>query len=246
MAISSISIRSMTLPNGKTLESTSYQVSTTGLFEADDIIINIDKDKDNLYKKSFELDYTAYDVYYARVKLNFDDGSYYGWTKPIMLTKDGDGYSYNNTIIVTPELSLDSDKDNCMLGGFKIFGSDFKIFDGNSIHKYTDWVIRDVNGDIKYQSLKNKDSLTSLRVPHDTLDPNKIYLIEATYVSSDNNKSNIGKLFIKTTGKSPDVVDVEYDDKTRVVGYDKDLLTSYNDLLQEYVNHLALENSKCK
>lgn len=243
MSISNISIRSVTLPSDKVLESTSYQVSSNGLFEDDDIIIDIANDTENLYSKSFELDYTSFSVYYARVKLNFSDGSYYGWTKPIMLTKDGDGYSYNNTIIVTPELTIDSDIDNCELGSFKIFGGKFRIFDGNSTHKYTDWKISDINGNLKFQSLKDRNNLEMIRVPHDTLDPNNIYIIEADYVSSDNNKSNTGKLFIKTAGVSKDEVEVGYDDKIRDVTYDRDLMIAYDNLLQQYVNHLALERS---
>jgi len=245
MAISNISIRSISLPNGKEIGSTSYQVSSSGLFETDDIIIDIENDTENIYSKSFDLDYTTFAVYYARIKLNFTDGSFYGWTKPIMLTKDGDSYSYNNTIIVTPELTIDSDVNNCELGGFKIYGSEFKVFDGGSLHKYTDWKIKDALGDVVFMSEKDKDNLTSIRMPHGKFTPNGIYLIEASYVSSDNNRSNVGRLYLKTSGIALDETVVGYDDTTRAVGYGDDLMQAYNSLLQQYVNHLALEDQRC-
>ena len=119
MDVISLSIKSIKLPADKTLVATSYQVATNGLFRDEDIIIDIEKDEENLTNIDLDLDFTISDVYYARVKLHFDDESFYGWTKPIILTKDGDGFSHNNTIIVTPEVTISSDPNNCQLGNFK-------------------------------------------------------------------------------------------------------------------------------
>jgi len=243
MALTNISICSTSIPDGINLVATSYQIALSPNFEDDELVEDIKKDTENLYGRTFDLDFNAYEVYYGRVKLHFDDDSYYGWTRPIMLTKDSDGCSCNNTIIATPKVWIEGDNDHCDLGGFKVHSSEFKVYDGHSTHRYTDWVIKTVDGSVIYQSLKNFDDLTSIRVPNGVLDPDKIYVIEVTYVSSDNNKSNVGKLIIKTIGEAPDAHLLDNSDEAMTSTYDKDTLKAYNDLLAEYANHLALNKS---
>jgi len=244
MAIANISICKETLPFNKTLKSTSYQIAVSPFFNEDDIVVNISQDIENLYGRLFDLDFDSNSVYYGRVKLHFDDNSEYGWTKPIMLTKEGDNFSCNITVITTPKVTIEGDIKNCELGGFKIFSSEFRTINKLSRHKYTDWIIRSVDGSIVFQSLKDYDNLTKIRVPYNTLKPDRLYIVEVTYISDDNNKSNAGRIIIKTLAKPSDAENLNFNDNVRSASIPKDeydaLLNAYNDLLEDYVNRLAL------
>jgi len=241
MSIVKISIKSLTLPKDKNLVSVDYQISNNGRFEDEDIIINIEKDDVNLTGREFDLDFNNNDIYYGRVKLNFNSsGDDYYLSKPIVLTKNGDGFSHNNSIIVTPKIEITGDVKNAPLGGFTIKGSEFILFSGVGEHKYTDWVIKDSDGNVRWSRKGDKHNLTSIRVPNDILKLNRHYIIEVVYVSSGNERSNKGKLIIKTSGES---------DYSEIIGFNSDVLNSakydeleatYLDLLEYIVNRLAL------
>jgi len=240
MAISNVSIRSIKLPSNKTLKSTSYQVAYEPSFTDEVIVKDIDKDEVNLYSMDFELDFDAHDLYFARVKLNFDDGTFYGWTKPIVLTKDGDGFSHNNIVIVTPKVSITTDKNNAELGGFKIEGSEFILFSGVGSHKYTYYTIKDTTGATVWERKVNDNNLTSIRVPNDVLKVNKLYTAEMVYVSDSNQRSNAGKLFFKTTGHIVEDNEVAFGGKDETSQRFRELETAYEELLEYVVNNLAL------
>jgi len=242
MDVINLSIKSIRLPNGKNIESTSYQIATTGQFNTDDIVVDDANDKDNIYSKDFELDFSTTDVYYARMKLNFTDGSYYGWTKPIILTKDGDGFSHNNTVIVTPKVNITSSVNNCDLGSFKIQGSDFVIFTGVGFHSKTTWRIKNGNGNIIWESVRDTNNLREIRVPGNTLKPNRIYIIEVTYISNNNMVSNAGKLIIKTSGDSPVAEELLYGGKRYGSEAYKELEEAYDELLEFVISELAISN----
>jgi len=223
MDVINLSLRSIKLPADKTLEATSYQVADNGLFRDEDIVINIEKDEENLTDIDLDLDFSATDVYYARVKLHFDDDTYYGWTKPIVLTRDGDGFSHNNTVIVTPKVSIDSDRDNCQLGNFKINGGEFIIFTGTGYHEKTSWAIKDNTGAVIWEVKRDEHNLTQIRVPSNTLKPNRLYTIEVVYISNNNMPSNAGKLIVKTTGEGSSAEDLSFGGIRPIVAENEDL-----------------------
>jgi hypothetical protein len=241
MDVINLSIKSIKLPADKTLGSTSYQVATNGLFRDEDIVIDIANDTENLTDIDLELDFIASDVYYARVKLHFDDSSYYGWTKPIILTKDGDGFSHNNTIIVTPKVSISGDVNNCQLGNFKITGDEFVIFTGSGYHAKTTWAIKDNSGAVIWEKKRDEHNLTEIRVPSNTLKANRLYTLEVTYISNNNMVSNPGKLIIKTTGVSNDVDDLTYGGVSPLVAENEDLKKALYYTLAELVDVLKVK-----
>ena len=235
MDVINLSLKSIKLPADKTLESTSYQVATNGLFRDSDLVTDIERDTENLTDIDLELDFTASDVYYARVKLHFNDDSFYGWTKPIILTKDGDGFSHNNTIIVTPKVTITGDANNCQLGNFKVNAGEFVIFTGSGYHARTTWTIKDNTGGTVWEVKRDEHNLTEIRIPSNILKPNKIYTLEATYISNNNMVSNPGKLLIKTTGKSDDINDLTYGGIRPIVAENEDLREALDYTLAELV-----------
>ena len=235
MDIINLSIKSIKLPAGKTLDATSYEVATNGLFRDEDIVTKIDNDKENLTNIDLELDFTASDVYYARVKLHFDDDSFYGWTKPIILTKDGDGFAHNNTVIVTPKVEISGDPHNCQLGNFRIEGGEFVIFTGSGYHAKTTWAIKDNTGATIWESKRDEHNLTSIRVPSNVLNPNRLYTVEASYISNNNMVSNSGKLIVKTSGDIKNVDDLAFGGVRPIVAENKDLKEALDYSLGELV-----------
>jgi len=182
---------------------TSWQVSDDPQFK--NLLVDDQKDKDNLTEITFDLPLTKDDKYYVRVKMHFDDDSETDWSKPIIITKDMDGFSVSNTIIGTPELSVDFNPKTCPLGGFTVNASDFILFTGTGSHRFTDWRIEDINGKLIWER-KNTTNLTSIRIPSRLLTPGKTYIIKARYRSDTNAYSNWGKLIVNTigVGVSPD------------------------------------------
>lgn len=241
MSIVALSIRSLTLPKDKTLISVDYQISNDGTFLGPDLVYNIDKDTINKTGREFDLDFNVYDIYYGRIKLNFNStGTDFYLGKPVVLTRDGNGFSHNNSVIVTPKLTITSDIQNCDTGGFTINTSDFVIFTGNGNHQHSNWVIKSSNGDTLWERLKDKNNLTSIRIPTGTLDLNRHYIIECVHVSDGNQRSNKGKLLIKTTGNSVNTTVIKAGDKRPTSEEFKDLQIAYEDLLTMIVNDLAL------
>jgi len=243
MAIIKLAIRSVKLPSKKTLKSVDYQISTDGQFTDKDFIVNIQKDKKYLTGREFDLDFTVQDIYYGRVRLNFNEEGEkedYYQGRPVIITRSGDGFSHNNAVIVTPSLSIDCDVNNSELGGFNVTASDFILFSGVGDHKCTNWFVRDTNGTVKWQREQDDANLTSIRIPNDVLDGNRHYTIEAVYISTGNQRSNIGKLIIKTMGKSRHASTVDYGDVRTSSKEMKELQEGYDELLEVIVNAKAL------
>ena len=244
MAIVSLETRQDSLPSNKTVISVDYLISTDGTFSDDSLVVKDIKDNVNLKYKEFELDFNTYDIYYGKVVLNFNsDGSDNYADRPVIITRDGDGFSHNNSIIVTPKLTLNSDMFNCALGGFTVNSSEFVLFMGTGSHKFTDWVIKDTAGDVVWSRKTDKFNLTSIRIPNDVLKVNRHYLLEAVYVASSNQRSNTGKVLIKTMGKSLKSDIIAAGDKRPTSEEYISLQESYEDLLELTVNTLALGGS---
>jgi hypothetical protein len=177
---------------------TSWQVARDSTFSDDSLLVNDLKDENNLLSLKVELPLTSKDVYYTRYKLHFDNDKETAWSRPSVVTKDGDGFSFNNTIIITPRLSVDINPTDAPLGDFKIYGSEFKLFMGTGNHKSTDWIIEDSEGNIVWQRLGDVHNLTSIKLPSDILDKGKMYVVKCRYNSDTNSYSNYGKLYLVT------------------------------------------------
>jgi len=208
---------------------TSWQISEKPDFS--ELLIDDQEDKENLLSLRVDLPLTKDDVYYVRHKLHFSDGRETDWSRPSVVTKNGDGFSFNNTIIITPKVWLDDISNvNTPLGGFKIKTSDFTLFMGVGNHLATDWIIEDSEGTVIWERLRDKHNLTGIRLPADILKPGKAYYLKVRHISDTNSVSNYGKLLIITDPKlSPSSV---------VSGTTDDTLLQQNAELLDRVRYL--------
>lgn len=241
MAISRLTLKELVLPKNRTLVSVDYKISRNGQFGLNDLVVNIVKDTVNLQGREFDLDYESNDVYYGKIRLNFNSsGSSYYEGRPVAMTKNGDGFSHNNAVIVTPSVSINDSVNNSELGGFTVTTGEFILFSGVGNHKYSSWYIKDTNGNKVWSKENDKYNLTKIRIPNNILTPNRHYSIEVVYFSDGNQRSNTGKLLLKTMGKSILVNIVEYGD-TRVSSETfRETRTQFHLLLDRLVNSLAL------
>lgn len=176
---------------------TSWQVAKDSNFT--NLVVNKSNDTNNLLNLRVDLPLTKDDKYYVRHKLHFNNNSKQtAWSRPSIITKDSDGFSFNNTVINTPRISLNVSPNNTPLGGFIIKGSEFNMFIGVGEHKSTDWNIEDSEGNLVFERTNDKSNLTEYRIPQNTLHPGKMYLIKVRYRSTTNSYSNYGKLPIIT------------------------------------------------
>jgi len=241
MAIVSLDIITGSIPSNKTIVSVDYIISTDGTFSGSDKVVEILKDTVNKNGREFDLDFDSNDIYYGRVVLNFNtSGSDNYVNKTILLTRDGDGFSHNNSVVVTPKLTITSDIRNSELGGFTVDSSEFMLFLGIGSHKMTSWFIRNTNNEIIWSRKNDEFNKTKIRIPNDILKVNKHYIIEAVYIATGNQRSNAGRLLIKTMGKSR-MSDIITSGDKRVSSDDYiELKNSYEDLLTIMVSNLAL------
>jgi len=197
----------------------------------------------------FNLDFEHFDMYFVTYKLFYSDGNNSGWAKPLLITRDTDGYSANDVEIITPKLSITTDPNNAELGGFMVNTTKFDTFFGNAVHKFTTWRIRDYTGNIVWEKAMDDVNLTSIRIPNGILDLDSVYTIEAIHFSNGNVPSNPGRLFIKTKGEYSEVEKVMFGlARPALTGGRVTLeeVSAFNEkILEKYLN-LALKFSLCK
>jgi len=182
---------------------TSWQVSLTPGFEDNNVVFESLEDEENLTSIMVPLSLDDDDLYYSRTKIHFSDGTESDWSKPNVITKYATGFNFNDTVIVTPQLSVDFDIRNAPLGGFKVTSSEFRLFSGIGSHKFTTWIIEDDNGNQVWSRMNDKYNLTSVRIPNNILLPGRMYTIKAMYITDTNAYSNYGRLKIIT---NPDLI----------------------------------------
>jgi len=179
-------------------DKTSWQVSLTPGFEDDNIVFQSLEDTDNLTSIRVPLPLSDEDLYYSRTKIHFSDGTESDWSKPNVITRNATGFNFNDTIIVTPRLSVDFDVRNTPLGGFLVKSSEFRLFSGIGSHKFTTWIIEDDRGNQVWSRTNDKHNLTSIRIPNNILMPGRMYTIKAMYITDTNAYSNYGRLRVVT------------------------------------------------
>jgi len=181
---------------------TSRQIASEPSFNSSVMLIDDVKNTTELLRAVIDLPLGVNDKYFVRDRLWFKDSKgnekSTNWSKPIIVTKNMDGFSINNTIIGTPKLSVDFNKDDAPLGGFEVTSDKYMLFKGIGEHKYTDWIIEDLLGNVVWSRKKDGYNLYSIKIPDCTLEQNKTYVLKCRYVSDTNMNSNYGKLTMCT------------------------------------------------
>lgn len=186
------------LPEGVTHISTSWQVSADTTFEGTSLLEDIDQSTTMLYELVSTLPLTEDDIYYVRTKYYFSNNTETYWTRPSIITQDSEGFSISTVIINTPVITVDVSSYDSPLGGFKITGNPISFYSGSGTHESTDWKIETTDGDTVWKKIKDKHNLTKIRIPTNTLKPNKSYLIKVRYNSNVNVSSNYARLGLNT------------------------------------------------
>jgi hypothetical protein len=199
MAGFTIYITPVVTADGLEHTATSWQIASDPEFK--NLLVDDQKDEDNLLSLKVDLTLTRETIYYSRHKLHFGDDKETNWSRPTIITKDGDGFSFNNTIITTPKVYSETGNIDTPLGGFKFFTDPFNLFMGVGKHLSTDWIIEDSEGNIVWQRLDDKNNLTEIRLPKDILEPGKLYVIKVRFKSDTNAISNFGKFVFTTNPK---------------------------------------------
>ena len=150
-------------------QASDWEITTDSSFSTVDI--SSYNDTGNL--TSFQLaDITALTTYYVRVRYRSDNHTS-EWSNPIKFTTP-------DVYVKTPDITIQGEPSNVSEMPI-ITGSEFKVIGDKDEHQYTDWVIRDINGDIVWSSLQDNINLTSIRVPNNVLKTSTTYLFEVTY-----------------------------------------------------------------
>ena len=112
------------------------------------------------------------------------------------------GFSYNNNIIATPSIYIKSKIDNDLVPtkNLVLELSEFTMFQGHGNLHATTWRIFDSENRLKLERFKDEFNTTTLIVPDDLLEENKLYRIEAIYYNNYDSESFPAALLINTTG----------------------------------------------
>jgi len=178
-------------------KSTSWQIATTKDFE-NDIMVESLNDEENLLEYHVLNKIEEDQVVFARVKIHFDNDTETEWSRPITLSEYQKGFKLSNTIVVTPELFIDDSIVDVRLEELEVRTNEFSLYAGVGKHMATSWTIETATGTKVWERLEDKDNLTSIRIPENTLQDNKFYVIKARHISDTNTSSNPGKITIST------------------------------------------------
>jgi len=181
-------------PNSElTHEATSWQVSTTTQFTTN-MLINVVRDEVNLLEYVTDIDIGDNDTVYIRSKYHFDTGDS-NWSRVISLHGKQSNLALSDTIVETPNVSIDIDYSNNVDGELIVSTSPFQLYAGGGMHKSTSWRIHDLDGRVLYERERDIDNLVKLKIPN--IDPERAKVISAQH-HSDADSSEIG-VYVKLT-----------------------------------------------
>lgn len=189
---------------GFTHISTSWQVSKTKDFTGELFSESLE-DTTNLLDyyvtKSIEKD----EVVFARAKVHFSDDTSGEWSRVITVTGNQKGFKLSNTIVITPELSVDSSLRDIKENGIKVTTSPFKLYAGIGKHKYTTWELTTILGEVIWSRENDDENLLSIVIPRGKIIDNKFYVIKAYHVTDTNTRSNPGRITINAGDRKVEV-----------------------------------------
>ena len=100
--------------------------------------------------------------------------------------------------VAIPVISTNSDINNHRPTMFTIYARGYEVI-GNSVHDATTWIIEDINSNVIWSKLRDKNNKESLIVNNFILKSNTAYRLKAIFHSSANSSSQVGCCSIKTS-----------------------------------------------
>ena len=164
------------------------------------------------YRFPYEVDDNT--MLYAKFRFHFekeegsDEPVTSRWNRTMPLDVSNTGFTVSGVIINTPEVSINSLQNSCIVKNLEISVSDMTLFAGDDDYKETKFFIRNTEGEtIWFKTVaKNK-----VYVPSDILEAGKHYTIEAKHVSKTTAVSNTGVLSV-LTAKNIKNLSIHYED----------------------------------
>jgi hypothetical protein len=158
--------------------STDWEIASDNSFN--NIIFQSLNDSNNLYTLVHEYNYEN-DVY-VRIKLNYTTGSS-NWSS-VKHVKD-----FLPTVIEEPSVNI-PDISGDINTGFTIYGGKFTLVQGTDTHIATDWIIKDLSGNVVWESINNPTNLESINVHTGSITPETDYIAEVTYYGTVNSATS--------------------------------------------------------
>jgi hypothetical protein len=151
--------------------STDWQISDISDFS--NIVFESLNDTNNLYTLSKEINITG--NVHVRVRFNINN-ELTDWAPP---TEIAGG---EIMVIETPTISIIGEPNDIPTIP-TIIGSSFNILEGNGSHTASDWIIKDPDGNVVFESLNDSINLETITIPQGYLINTIVYTVEMIYYS---------------------------------------------------------------
>jgi len=195
-----LKIASFDIPTGSTLVAMNWQVSSTMLFRAEDIVAESLGDAVNLNTMRFDVILDPSRKWYGRAQPILSTGAQ-KWSNIVMVTpeeiNDIDLDADMPSPITIPVITTDSNPDNHINTLFTINIANFNVI-GTAKHLATTYTIEDINGNIYWYRTYVTTNKTSITVSDVILPPNRIFRIKCYTHSTSNDASPLPTLTIRT------------------------------------------------
>jgi len=206
-----ISIRPPVFPEGSGIElvSTSWQIGTD--INLDDINnLVVDEVEDTINKLRYEFVAPDNDTteYYCRMKMHFSNGNETTWSSITPIAKDQKGFIITGTVVETPILFIENATVNKSEPFIHIMSKDFKLIAGAGQHDSTSWYLKDTNGKIILESKRDKFNKTSIDIPSNLIEVNKMYVLTNYYHTDTGATSKAGTMSISITDTSTSLYNI--------------------------------------
>lgn len=187
---------------------TKIVVATDPTFKEESIILtkdvylpdNIITIKDRIEVGKDEEIYAYYKLWLDNKKNPTNDPALYKLSEPssvVSLFGDQDGFKLDNIILTTPTIKEDNNATigvNVKYNNVKFTLNGFKVIVGSGRLNAVTWTIRDNNNNIIFSRKNDRDNLEEIDFPIRWFERNKLYLIEAKFITDTNGHSRYGKL----------------------------------------------------
>lgn len=144
--------------------------------------------------------FAYYQLYLDSKRNPTNDPELYTLSEPstvVSIFGDQDGFKLDNVVVTTPYVKEDltiTSGVNVLYNTAKFTISGFNVILGAGKHGYTTWTIRDTNNNVIFNRKNDKDNLTDIEFPLRWFDRNKLYIVEAKFITDTNGHSRYGKI----------------------------------------------------
>lgn len=187
--------------SGITVDAVSWQFNNTSDFSGSVLHESLN---DAVNLETYTYDLGAYELgpIYARAKVHFNTGDS-KWSAIVALPKTKSSVLTNNSIIMTPTLTLDSDQNDVDINNCVVHTSEFKLFAGSAEHESTTWRVERTDGKVVWERAMDTDNKLSIKIPQFVLSHRRAYVIKAMHHTNTNANSNYGSLLVSTATPTP-------------------------------------------